>query len=164
MVISIHALHEESDSFERRLQVLNAIFQSTLSMRRATWTVPSSVFSVLFQSTLSMRRATQGAEGVEPRTAISIHALHEESDRSTVKSPTKLLISIHALHEESDLPWGEPEPYDGISIHALHEESDLPLRAVGVRVTISIHALHEESDRREHPKWVLSWYFNPRSP
>ena len=35
-IISIHALHEESDSFGRRLQVLNAIFQSTLSMRRAT--------------------------------------------------------------------------------------------------------------------------------
>ena len=33
---------------------------------------------------------------------ISIHALHEESDRVGVHIVTGLHISIHALHEESD--------------------------------------------------------------
>ena len=33
---------------------------------------------------------------------ISIHALHEESDQHTCKSPQGHEISIHALHEESD--------------------------------------------------------------
>ena len=56
-------------------------FQSTLSVRRAT----RSKFSMLllensFQSTLSVRRAT--IEGVESREThdISIHALRKESD------------------------------------------------------------------------------------
>ena len=38
--ISIHALHEESDSLACCLMVLSDVFQSTLSMRRATrWPV-----------------------------------------------------------------------------------------------------------------------------
>ena len=37
------------------------------------------------------------------RLIISIHALHEESDRASHGKPTvESLISIHALHEESD--------------------------------------------------------------
>ena len=55
--ISIHALHEESDLKGRKASITDG-FQSTLSMRRATF---------LF-----------GAGG--ERVAISIHALHEESD------------------------------------------------------------------------------------
>ena len=57
-VISIHALHEESDSSARYTDIINLKFQSTLSMRRAT----GGEFT---------RNLTQ---------AISIHALHEESD------------------------------------------------------------------------------------
>ena len=57
MHISIHALHEESDSKGGYSKWINA-FQSTLSMRRAT-----------------------GAGGEERGDiGISIHALHEESD------------------------------------------------------------------------------------
>ena len=59
VVISIHALHEESDSrMTSRLKPQDG-FQSTLSMRRATY---------------------HYALGGNPET-ISIHALHEESDR-----------------------------------------------------------------------------------
>ena len=79
-VISIHALHEESDngewgifnptvSFQSTLSMRRATlpdnaverfssFQSTLSMRRATVRANSSISSAEFQSTLSMRRAT----------------------------------------------------------------------------------------------------------
>ena len=34
--------------------------------------------------------------------SISIHALHEESDRLRAAIVQRLAISIHALHEESD--------------------------------------------------------------
>ena len=56
-------------------------FQSTLSMRRATFT--SSINTngqTVFQSTLSMRRATMTWAQIDDVAVISIHALHEESD------------------------------------------------------------------------------------
>ena len=60
----------------------NIVFQSTLSMRRATEPYDILAMSEAFQSTLSMRRATiyhaAGGEVIW----ISIHALHEESDRA----------------------------------------------------------------------------------
>ena len=62
---------------------------------------------LLFQSTLSMRRATirhRHSSSVK-RHVISIHALHEESDPSVLRVSTDAYISIHALHEESDLHW-----------------------------------------------------------
>ena len=58
----------------------------------------------VFQSTLSMRRATSQAGGETAETVISIHALHEESDSHIVDLPVLVNISIHALHEESDSP------------------------------------------------------------
>ena len=79
--ISIHALHEESDS-------------ALIS--------PFSIAS-LFQSTLSMRRATLDTMDLYTNNQISIHALHEESDNShTHNKHDQKTISIHALHEESD--------------------------------------------------------------
>ena len=99
--ISIHALHEESDT-PNTLSFSPPKFQSTLSMRRATIAVPyaidfvhisihalheesdataqSSSRGLVFQSTLSMRRATNGSMRTIDDTLISIHALHEESD------------------------------------------------------------------------------------
>ena len=56
--ISIHALHEESDT---RLAIADRaldVFQSTLSMRRATGSNIGWTATAEFQSTLSMRRAT----------------------------------------------------------------------------------------------------------
>ena len=55
--ISIHALHEESDGGILQPAKV-ALFQSTLSMRRATATELDSMYKDAFQSTLSMRRAT----------------------------------------------------------------------------------------------------------
>ncbi len=57
VVISIHALHEESD-LNDLIQYEHVQFQSTLSMRRATNTPRTLSASHSFQSTLSMRRAT----------------------------------------------------------------------------------------------------------
>ena len=61
------------------------IFQSTLSMRRATSSTSCSMSrKSSFQSTLSMRRATQIIKIAERRGNISIHALHEESDKGVL--------------------------------------------------------------------------------
>ena len=42
---------------------------------------------------------------------ISIHALHEESDRAAIGVPPPFDISIHALHEESDGTTPRPAVY-----------------------------------------------------
>ena len=42
------------------------------------------------------------------RVSISIHALHEESDRHLAVHSSGVEISIHALHEESDLQYRTP--------------------------------------------------------
>ena len=86
----------------------------------------------VFQSTLSMRRATRPPDVTAHIIYISIHALHEESDAVHTRHTRILLISIHALHEESD---SEALSYIDnliISIHALHEESDKVITFGGV--------------------------------
>ena len=100
----------------------------------------------LFQSTLSLRRATPGGWAGWVHGLISIHALLAESDAFSPLGALFLDISIHALLAESD---GEPAGgggHHGISIHALLAESDFG----GVRTyldnIISIHALLAESD------------------
>ena len=79
--ISIHALLAESDLSQLSFIIVLMLFQSTLSLRRAT-TDPSElgVGESLFQSTLSLRRATTDAVTVSQMRAISIHALLAESD------------------------------------------------------------------------------------
>ena len=102
-VISIHALHEESDLHDSGQAGNTKPFQSTLSMRRAIWEVSAGDDIVQFQSTLSMRRAIGLPVAAWRRRGISIHALHEESDEFKGASLRALTdISIHALHEESD--------------------------------------------------------------
>ena len=80
--------------------------------------------TTLFQSTLSMRRATANRIQLRHLIVISIHALHEESDDYANNERAKTQISIHALHEESDASSVPNEASSSISIHALHEESD----------------------------------------
>ena len=127
-LISIHALHEESDRPElcaRYAQIRE--FQSTLSMRRATFHQGWKFGHVEFQSTLSMRRATASQfYCLHVPHQISIHALHEESDTRGLVCCRVPGISIHALHEESDFQGRRTLLPRAISIHALHEESDVP--------------------------------------
>ena len=104
--ISIHALHEESDlcSYPSPSAVAISIHALHEESDRVHTTFDSKVLS-LFQSTLSMRRATYGLIIVSTTDLISIHALHEESDEAGVQAAVLPFISIHALHEESDLLW-----------------------------------------------------------
>ena len=102
--ISIHALRKESDKTLTPSMWLEQSFQSTLSVRRATyaalehitrrnisihalrkesdvksWITPA-MSCVLFQSTLSVRRATFAVHVLDVDGVISIHALRKESD------------------------------------------------------------------------------------
>ena len=58
--------------------------------------------SSIFQSTLSVRRATRLMLMAWLRLDISIHALRKESDNLRMRLRRQLLISIHALRKESD--------------------------------------------------------------
>ena len=81
IAISIHALLTESDRFPVIGTDPSAIFQSTLSSRRATPdTLSSSRVEKKFQSTLSSRRATAEFMMALDAAQISIHALLTESD------------------------------------------------------------------------------------
>ena len=104
----------------------NLIFQSTLSVRRATRIAVRIHYPFRFQSTLSVRRATHETTDAFTLVGISIHALREESDPLTVnRYSSGHVISIHALREESDRQISPAAMQAiGISIHALREESD----------------------------------------
>ena len=79
--ISIHALRKESD-----------------------WPLAcGAVHTHLFQSTLSVRRATVAHAELHNRLVISIHALRKESDPERANGHRSDAISIHALRKESDL-------------------------------------------------------------
>ena len=78
--ISIHALREESDEYTVDPRQWVGVFQSTLSVRRATINRGRLCLEEIFQSTLSVRRATRIIAACGMRHVISIHALREESD------------------------------------------------------------------------------------
>ena len=161
-MISIHALREEGDTAAERPPLLDIIFLSTPSARRAT------------QRSLSWGHTR----------IISIHALREEGDGEIKENIEGLVgISIHALREEGDVP-GQPPPQAGlsISIHALREEGDAILcvcarslvkflstpsarratphgRELPQGAGISIHALREEGDRMNTRKQIMDTRF-----
>ena len=124
--ISIHALREESD--QNQYILVNADFISIHALREESDTPTASNGGVyaLFQSTLSVRRATSFVRlQAGFNDYISIHALREESDypqihrytdcqifqstlsvrratHHTYQAYRQMRISIHALREESD--------------------------------------------------------------
>ena len=130
-------------------------------MRRATFAGLTWNSTARFQSTLSMRRATRLRHSARSSFAISIHALHEESDHASgMPGMAGQSISIHALHEESDRQYRRQRAPDQISIHALHEESDTTQAVPQSDCSaISIHALHEESDFNMIFGWVTPMSF-----
>ena len=79
--ISIHALREEGDLATPPSTNSPLIFLSTPSARRATLTAPASASAAgLFLSTPSARRATHSRSPHGDVFQISIHALREEGD------------------------------------------------------------------------------------
>ena len=65
---------------------------------------------MIFQSTLSVRRATGAEQNQKNGLDISIHALRKESDFDGCKLDLRIVISIHALRKESDPNVSEPSP------------------------------------------------------
>ena len=126
VMISIHALHEESDKtaiggfmhiqlFQSTLSMRRATilllfyrdklfkFQSTLSMRRATNSENEFTSLLRFQSTLSMRRATPSCDSLRAAHILFQSTLSmRRATRSQALQNAFTRISIHALHEESD--------------------------------------------------------------
>ena len=126
------------------IDLLLAIFQSTLSMRRATsFATIHPITDIIFQSTLSMRRATGDVLAGVGAWGISIHALHEESDQA----------NSDAIHDLDSFQ----------STLSMRRATHLPRRKPLLR-PISIHALHEESDTSRDTSCRRQTHFNPRSP
>ena len=125
--ISIHALREESDERIEACTAFCPIFQSTLSVRRATLRGTLACKSWFYFNPRSPWGERQHRlSKLMQSLSISIHALREESDiRLYFLRPYNRAISIHALREESDTGFGVDKAYIAISIHALREESDL---------------------------------------
>ena len=143
--ISIHALREESDLNLVKINQTHLLFQSTLSVRRATTYLQYASQNVyLFQSTLSVRRATWVV------TSSAVNAIEFQSTLSVRRatcSCTAYVVYMADFNPRS--PWGE--------------RPDLP-NSLGLKKVISIHALREESDRWRSGFVFLKSNFNPRSP
>ena len=150
--ISIHALLAESDAIAGGLKLLNVIFLSTLSLRRATKTQWALlVRQRKFLSTLSLRRATRTARLYQlynndfyPRSPCG------ERPFGAKRALIARSISIHALLAESD---GQCKKYAWRSRY-FYPRSPCGERLAGFRqalvhCNISIHALLAESDGRQ---------------
>ena len=141
-------------------------FQSTLSLRRATWRLEGARSAPSFQSTLSLRRATGVPQGVQGDKGISIHALLAESDyqspgnslrqrqfQSTLSlrraTVYRASIGNNPIDFNPRSPCGERRDFHTVSDK--HEP-------------ISIHALLAESDTRSIIRTFCASNFNPRSP
>ena len=79
--ISIHALHEESDLLRKYNATAIHISIHALHEESDARAKAEPLLTAIFQSTLSMRRATQLGDADAQMLVISIHALHEESDQ-----------------------------------------------------------------------------------
>ena len=91
------------------------------------------------------------------RRGISIHALREERDGSSLAFKLKIngFQSTRSARSATPAP-AAASPQPSISIHALREERD-PMKPCqcGQSLSISIHALREERDRIAHNAFRL---------
>ena len=82
--------------------------------------------SWLFQSTLSVRRATLQLAGEVRHADISIHDLRKESDTGERRQMAKLLLFQSTLSvRRATISEAHAKRNSDISIHALRKESDL---------------------------------------
>ena len=162
-------------------------FLSTPSARRATIFIRSGMALLLFLSTPSARRATGASVAFDQYEGISIHALREEGDPFSRRTPgnnTRFLstpsarratdeqfvlllshgISIHALREEGDPGLVRHHPYDHISIHALREEGDIAIIVEVIFEPDFYPRPPRGGRRRARPTRLEVIYFYPRPP
>ena len=91
----------------------------------------------VFQSTLSVRRATYFNERYRTLDLISIHALRKESDFNVAFLHLPVCISIHALRKESDLTSHQ-------STGRALFQSTLSVRRATVQLDIFVHFLRRK--------------------
>ena len=134
-------------TFRTRPMIRRALFQSTLSVRRATRSEIMSPDSLIFQSTLSVRRATRHLALAPLVLRISIHALRKESDKA-IRSRMALWLFQSTLSVRRATVKDHPMRW------LLLFQSTLSVRRATRQVDhaaiahdISIHALRKESDR-----------------
>ena len=141
-------------------------FQSTLSLRRATFAGRYSSVGFPFQSTLSLRRATASTTSPPPSADISIHALLAESDgngEGPIRCRRRFQSTLSLRRATQGIQGDKGDT--GISIHALLAESDTgTVCFFSVSHRISIHALLAESDSQRTDGPGSGRNFNPRSP
>ena len=102
--ISIHALHEESDSSGHRWRSIHCISIHALHEESDAVAVRPMLLPVEFQSTLSMRRATVSIKKNDtPENKFQSTLSMRRATFICTVGGISLIISIHALHEESDL-------------------------------------------------------------
>ena len=124
--ISIHALREESDIWQTHLTIWQQI--SIHALREESDRLMSLAHQRIawFQSTLSVRRATyKGGNKFWENRNFNPRSPWGERHGDTTYVEISQNISIHALREESDGLWTQALQFNlWISIHALREESD----------------------------------------
>ena len=144
---------------------LTCLFQSTLSVRRATNGATPFQADRPFQSTLSVRRATPVTLHHGRCHVISIHALREESDIFDESYRAKLnefqsTLSVRRATGATDATAAEAKFQSTLSVR----RATVIVFVVDAADDISIHALREESDRISDRPWTPAAHFNPRSP
>ena len=145
--ISIHALREEGDITDHSAYLAGAIFLSTPSARRATF----STWRPLISQGISIHALREEGDlrygGVHRRCDISIHALREEGDITDHSAYLAGAIFLSTPSARRATEHGGLIRSDGtISIHALREEGDAVTSMHSLVSRISIHALREEGD------------------
>ena len=168
--ISIHALREEGDlSGFSRVYLLSYFYPRPPRGGRPRESLPVSL-PQLFLSTPSARRATPCAVHLRCMRQISIHALREEGDLTSHRSPCAtvyfyprpprggrppsffcgravVVISIHALREEGDVSGPASPAREPVFLSTPSaRRATQPVQLIHVRRHISIHALREEGD------------------
>ena len=102
LIISIHALCEEGDSFLSPSAWTWRNFYPRPLRGGRPQSKKDIEAALEFLSTPSARRATRVDSAAGRRAPISIHALCEEGDEPKMSRWKQRLISIHALCEEGD--------------------------------------------------------------
>ena len=184
--ISIHTPREGSDLFvcrnhpmddnfnphsprgERRpfaqVRLRQALFQSTLPARGATFPGSNDRPGGAFQSTLPARGATGPTSDIARLKGISIHTPREGSDTALLICGHRAHISIHTPREGSDRRKSPQRRKHIISIHTPREGSDPQPDEIILPQRISIHTPREGSDSSRRQMQSCPVYFNPHSP
>ena len=120
---------------------------------------------LIFQSTLSVRRATPAMNAPIYYSDISIHALRKESDSTTTR------LSVVKEKFQSTLSVRRATKCRTVSASSWIFQSTLSVRratvgsqGISLLYLISIHALRKESDTACRFRCSSVLHFNPRSP